>query len=77
MIGKDGNEIVFVEVKARKSNEFGYPEESVTPKKLEKIARVAEQYLRLKKIEDQPFRIDVVAIEQIDKQNIITYYKAV
>ncbi|PIX62142.1 YraN family protein [Candidatus Uhrbacteria bacterium CG10_big_fil_rev_8_21_14_0_10_41_26] len=77
LIGKDGNEIVFVEVKARKSNEFGYPEESVTPKKLEKIARVAEQYLRLKKIEDQPFRIDVVAIEQIDKQNIITYYKAV
>lgn len=77
LIAKDGDEIVFVEVKARKSNEFGYPEESVTPKKLEKIARVGEQYLLMKKLEQSPFRIDVVAIEQKEKQKIITYYKGV
>lgn len=63
LIAKDDNEIVFVEVKARRSSDFGYPEESVTQKKLEKIAGVGEFYLKQKGWERRPFRIDVVAIE--------------
>lgn len=62
LIAKDGDEIVFVEVKARRSGEFGHPEESVTPSKLEKISKVAQQYL-VRLPEDTPYRIDVVAIE--------------
>lgn len=61
IIAKDGEEIVMVEVKARNSHEFGYPEESVTRSKLRKIAIVGEHYMA-----SQPnvaWRIDVIAIE--------------
>ena len=63
LIAKDGDEVVFVEVKARKTNDFGYPEESVTTSKLQKIMHCAEIYLRQHKWDDRPHRVDVVAIE--------------
>lgn len=62
LVAKDGHEIVFVEVKTRHTAEFGYPEESVTPRKLHKIALTAELYLRKKGLTDMPFRIDVISI---------------
>lgn len=62
LIAKDGDELVFVEVKARTSKAFGSPEESVTPEKQEQIRNVAEGYLFENGIEDQPCRFDVVAI---------------
>lgn len=61
IIAKDGEEFVMVEVKARKTKEFGYPEEAVTKSKLRKIALVGGMYM-----EDFPkdlWRIDVIAIE--------------
>lgn len=61
LIARDGEEYVMVEVKARKSHEFGYPEESVTPSKLRKIAIVAEHYMSSRP--RNTWRIDVVAIE--------------
>lgn len=62
LIARDRDEIVFVEVKARRSRAFGYPEEAVTNIKIEKIYRVGMQYLKEKKLIDSPWRIDVVAI---------------
>lgn len=62
LVARDGQEIVFVEVKARHGIEFGYPEESVTPSKLRKIANTAELYVRQKGLIESPFRIDVIAI---------------
>lgn len=63
LIAKDGDEIVFVEVKARTTHDFGYPEEAVTSAKLEKIFRCGAIYLRDKRQEDCSHRVDVVAIE--------------
>jgi putative endonuclease len=62
LVARDGREVVFVEVKARTSLDFGYPEESVTPSKLRKIANTAELYVREKGFLDIPYRIDVIAI---------------
>lgn len=62
LIAKDGDEVVFVEVKARRTTEFGYPEESVTPQKLRKIGMTAELYLRTQKLPNVPYRVDVVSI---------------
>lgn len=73
LIADDGSEIVFVEVKARKSNDFGYPEESVTVSKLEKIIRCAEIYLRQEKLDDRAHRVDVVAIEYATNPPRITH----
>lgn len=63
LVARDGQEIVFVEVKARRSDAFGYPEESVTRKKLEKIAWVGELFLQDRRWSNVSYRIDVVAIE--------------
>ena len=71
LIAKDGDEIVFVEVKSRRNLDFGYPEESVTPRKIEKIATVGAQYLQKRKMETAEFRIDVIAIEGDEKINHI------
>ncbi|MFC1702860.1 YraN family protein [Patescibacteria group bacterium] len=61
IVHKDG-EIVFVEVKTRRSLSFGGPEEAVTAKKRERIRAATLTYLAEKGLEDRAFRIDVIAI---------------
>lgn len=62
IIAKEGNTLVYVEVKTRSSNKYGTPEESVSAKKIEFLKRAAKFY-RLKN-SNLPLleRIDVVAI---------------
>ena len=60
IIAADGEELVFVEVKARRTAEFGEPIEAVTPQKVRKIVLVAKQYLTMKKKLGVPVRFDVV-----------------
>lgn len=62
LVAQQGSEFVFVEVKSRQSLAYGYPEEAVTPAKLRKIARVAEEYLFTSALLDAPWRVDVIAI---------------
>lgn len=67
LIAQDSEEIVFVEVKSRQDESFGYPEEAVTPEKIRKIMRAIQYYLSEKKWEDKNWRIDVVAIQFTDR----------
>jgi putative endonuclease len=62
LVARDGQELVFVEVKARHSQEYGAPEESVTPAKEAQLKKVAEGYLYEHNIESQSCRFDVVTI---------------
>lgn len=62
IVAKEGNTLVFVEVKLRHSNTFGEPEESVTSKKQELIRRTAEGYVALKNLNEIECRFDVVSI---------------
>ncbi|MFZ2681592.1 MAG: YraN family protein [Patescibacteria group bacterium] len=77
LIAEVGQEIVFIEVKARHTDQFGYPEAAVTPAKLRKIAKTAELYLRSKNLTHRPFRIDVVAIESQFSPARISLFEAV
>lgn len=77
LIAEQGGEIVFIEVKARHTDEFGYPEAAVTRSKLRKIANTAELYLRMKQLTDRSFRIDVVAIEHQFTPPRITLFEGV
>ena len=45
LIMEKGNEIVFVEVKTRRSDSFGSPLESITPQKKNHIMQAAKVYL--------------------------------
>ncbi len=62
IIAKDRETLVFVEVKTRRSDHFGRPEEAVTPAKQQQIIRVASYYLVQHKLLDAPVRFDVIAI---------------
>jgi putative endonuclease len=60
--------LVFVEVRTRRSSEFGSPEESITPAKMDKLRRVAAHYRQTHNDMPESWRIDFVAVE-LDRQN--------
>lgn len=70
LVALDGENIVFVEVKARTSSTFGEPEDSVTPEKLERIINTALVWLQANPDQPDDWRIDVIAI-LMDHQNQI------
>ena len=55
--------IVFVEVRARASAEFGLAAESVTDRKKRKVTAMAVEYLARHRITNRACRFDVVAID--------------
>jgi len=63
LICRDGSEIIFVEVKARRSAKFGSAIESVNDTKLEKIVKAGEQFLIENSLENIDWRVDLIAIE--------------
>lgn len=62
IIARDKNELVFVEVKARRSSALGYPEQAVGIKKQKKVSQLALWYLQEKRLTDVRARFDVVAV---------------
>ncbi len=57
------NVLIFVEVKTRIGNQYGSPEESVTPRKLQDIKNTSEMYTLSRSDLPEAHRIDVIAIE--------------
>ncbi len=64
IIARDGDTIVFLEVKTRTSASYGAPEAAVNQAKQKKISLVSLQYLQSRNILDVPVRFDVVALER-------------
>ena len=62
--------LVFVEVKARTSTEFGLPQEAVTPLKQHKIRRCAEMYANKPQFEHMAIRYDIIAVLNDKLQHI-------
>ena len=63
IVARDGPELVFVEVKCRRTGRFGSPEESITRARYARLAAAVEEYLASRRGDSTPHRIDVVAIE--------------
>lgn len=62
-IAKDKNTLVFVEIKTRSSFDYGFPEEAVNRRKRQKLAQIAQFYLKGKGLVDRALvRFDVLAI---------------
>ena len=62
IVAKEGDTLVFVEVKTRKSLEYGPPELSITKSKERQVRKIAEAYLYDKEINNADCRIDVIAV---------------
>lgn len=61
IIARDGNRMVFVEVKSRSSDAFGEPELAVTKKKQQFLVAAADRYIRENNIELES-RFDIISI---------------
>ena len=70
IIAKNGNCLVFVEVKARISQQFGHPIEAVNAKKQQKIRAVASVYLMKNRMRDTECRFDVISILGVENPEI-------
>jgi putative endonuclease len=62
IIASDQKTLVFVEVKTRKSKDYGFPEESVTPSKQRQIRKIAQGFLAKNNLQDMECRFDVISL---------------
>jgi len=63
MVAEQGETLVFVEVRTRRGDRFGTPEESITLAKRAHLIAAAQAYLQAHSLQDRDWRIDVVAVE--------------
>ena len=63
LVALDGNTLVFVEVKTRRTTRTGVPAEAVDPNKQSHLRRAAELYAMGHREQDRAMRFDVVAID--------------
>jgi len=69
--------LVFVEVKARTSADFGVPEEAVTGRKKKRILRAAEWYVAENRLEDRSQRFDVISVVFTEgRPPVVTHFPA-
>ncbi len=62
IIARHGEILVFIEVRTKHSSEFGTPEESIIPSKMEKLRTVAAHYGQNRDNLPDSWRIDMVAV---------------
>ncbi len=62
IVAREGEIIVFVEVKARTSDGYVEPAEAVTLSKQSRVAAIVEDYLARRRLRQVPCRFNVVAV---------------
>jgi putative endonuclease len=62
LVARQGDVLVFVEVKTRSSTTFGLPEASITARKRQHLLSAAQAYLQNHPDLDGDWRVDVIAI---------------
>lgn len=62
LVARDGECLAIVEVRTRRGQGYGSPEESITPAKRERLIALAQTYVAAVDWRG-PWRIDVVAVE--------------
>ena len=78
VVARDGKELVFVEVKLRRTGGYAPAAEYVTPAKQRKLRLAAESWLMEQDLEDPPCRFDVAEVyldrsgEKIERMNLIS-----
>ena len=77
IIARDGDCVVFVEVKTRTSHAAGHPTEALTPFKQRQLTRVALTWLKSRGLLEHRARFDVVAITwQAPEKPSVQHYRS-
>jgi putative endonuclease len=75
LIAKDGESLVFIEIKTRKGKSLGYAKEAINGRKRRQLSKVALTYLKSNNCGDVKSRFDVVAINLNDNKEQIEVIK--
>ncbi len=75
VVARDGETIVFVEVKAKETADFGTAAAAVTFHKQRRVVSMAVDYLARNRLTRSPCRFDVVAIDGMGSDTELTYYQ--
>jgi putative endonuclease len=62
LVAEQNGDLIFVEVKTRSGDQFGFPEEAVNAKKQKHVLETAQIYLQELRKEEIDWRIDVISI---------------
>jgi len=62
IIARDRDTLVFCEVKTRRSQRYGVPEEAIRPAKVRRIRRLAAQWLAMTRLRPPEVRFDVISV---------------
>ncbi len=68
LIAQSGGVLVFVEVKTRSSNRFGYPESGLTPQKRAHLINSIQAFLQAHPEIKNDWRVDVIAVQRLRDQ---------
>lgn len=71
IVALDAKTLVFVEVRTRKGDKFGLPEETITPWKLRTLIKSANYYKLLHPNSPDMMRIDLVAISLSSADEVV------
>lgn len=66
IVARDGETLVFVEVKARASADRGTALDAITPQKRRRLTMMAADYLARHAVEEVACRFDIVAIDGVE-----------
>lgn len=66
---KDEQILIFVEVKTRTTEKYGFPEEAFTRKKWDHMLKAIERYLQSQSDYGDAWQIDVIAIQRLIKKD--------
>jgi putative endonuclease len=71
IVAEEGETLVFIEVKSRRSVAYGEPQLAVSHQKQKKISRIAMHYLQERQFHHRFARFDVVAVKLLPSGNRI------
>ena len=77
LVCRYNNELVFVEVKYRSSNYFGYPQQAVSNRKMRILHRTIKYYLLENAKLKNCYRVEVVSIYEQGKKLRLDHYRSV
>lgn len=63
IIARDGDDIVFTEVRTRRGSKYGGPEESLTEGKMQHLIAASQHYLQAHGLQNSSWRIDLVCVQ--------------
>ncbi len=71
LVAQADDVLVFVEVKTRRGQVYGSPEEAVTAHKRQKLLQLGQFYLMEHDLDDVEWRVDLVAVELDQKGELV------